>query len=407
MIKIILNGCNGRMGQAVSKIAATDADVTIVAGVDKFPGTAAHSFPIFASFAELKNIEANVIIDFSRPEALQSMLEYAVKQHIPVVIATTGIDEDNKEIIKNASQNIPIFMATNMSIGISVLTELAQRAAYILGNTFDIEIIEKHHNQKEDAPSGTALSIANAINDVLSNSKHYVYGRHGCKAKRTADEIGIHAIRGGTIAGEHSIMFAGHDEVLELNHTAQSRDIFAVGALNAAKFILHKPVGLYSMDDMIAEKSAVTNIYVSEDEAMITLNALPHSAKAIADVFNALADKHINVDMISQTTPVEGIVNISFTIPESDLNEAINALSKFKNRSEGFRIDIFGGISKLTIEGSGMEKQPGIAAKVFDALAQKDVRIKLITTSETKIACVIDRAEEDIALTQLKQTFGI
>nr|WP_291956823.1 ACT domain-containing protein [Mahella sp.] len=140
---------------------------------------------------------------------------------------------------------------------------------------------------------------------------------------------------------------------------------------------------------------------------MITLNAIPHSARVIADVFNSLADKHINVDMISQTTPVEGLINISFTIPETDLNDAISAMSRFKKQSDSFRIDIFGGISKLTIEGSGMERQPGIAAKIFDVLAQEDIRIKLITTSETKISCVIDREQEETAMTLLRQAFNL
>jgi aspartate kinase len=209
------------------------------------------------------------------------------------------------------------------------------------------------------------------------------------------------------MAGEHSVILAGHDEVLELTHTAQSRDIFAVGALNAAKFIVNKPAGLYNMVDLMLEKSAVTNLYVSNEEAMITLNAIPHSARIIADIFNSLADKHINVDMISQTTPVEGLVNISFTIPETDLNDAINAMSRFKKQSDSFRIDVFGGISKLTIEGSGMERQPGIAAKIFDVLAQDDIRIKLITTSETKISCVIDREQEETAMTLLRQAFNL
>lgn len=407
MINIILNGCNGRMGQVVAKTAASDPEVAIVAGVDKFPDAINNPFPTCGALAQCADISADVIIDFSRPEALPSILDYAKEHHLAVVIATTGMNDENRAAIARVADEIAVFTSSNMSLGVNVLIDLARKAASVLGNAFDIEIIEKHHNQKEDAPSGTALSIAEAINEVLLDRKRFTYGRYGTSAKRSADEIGIHAIRGGTMAGEHSVILAGHDEVLELTHTAQSRDIFAVGALNAAKFIVNKPAGLYNMVDLMLEKSAVTNLYVSNEEAMITLNAIPHSARIIADVFNSLADKHINVDMISQTTPVEGLVNISFTIPETDLNNAINAMSRFKKQSDSFRIDVFGGISKLTIEGSGMERQPGIAAKIFDVLAQDDIRIKLITTSETKISCVIDREQEETAMTLLRRAFNL
>lgn len=407
MINIILNGCNGRMGQVVARMAAADPDVTIVAGVDKFPDAKNNPFPTCGSLDQCADMPADVIVDFSRPEALSGILDFATAHHVAVVIATTGMSDENRSAIVRAADEIPIFMAANMSLGVNVLIDLARKAATILGNAFDIEIIEKHHNQKEDAPSGTALAIAEAISGVSLDPKRFTYGRHGTSTKRAPDEIGIHAIRGGTIAGEHSVIFAGHDEVLELKHTAQSRDIFAIGALNAAKFVAGRKPGLYGMVDLMLEKSAVTNLYVSDEEAMITLNGIPHSARVIADVFNALADKNINIDMISQTAPVEGLINISFTIPEADLNDAINAMAVFNRKNNAFRIDIFGGITKLTIEGRGMERQSGIAARIFDLLAQKDIKIKLITTSETKISCVIDRDQEETAVELLRQAFNL
>jgi len=251
MIRILLNGCNGRMGQAVTRSCKYNDKLMIVAGVDIAVKEDA-GYPVYAEPGQVKE-KADIIIDFSHPSALDKILNYAVEKSLPIVIATTGHSEIQKELIINASKSIPVLLSANMSLGINLILDLVKRAAKMLHGTFDIEIIEKHHNQKIDAPSGTALAIADSINSAIPGKEmKYVYDRHSTRQKRTTDEIGIHSIRGGTIPGEHSIIFAGNDEVIEIKHTAISRDLFAEGAVKAAAFLYGKPPGLYKMQDIFS-----------------------------------------------------------------------------------------------------------------------------------------------------------
>ncbi len=221
----------------------------VCAGIDK-AGEPYGGFPIVNSVFDLAQ-KPDVIIDFSHPSALPDLLNYCKMNSVPLVIGTTGYSDEEKAQITTASAQIPIFFTFNMSLGINLLAELARKAAQVLGSQFDIEIVEKHHNRKKDAPSGTAIMLAEAINDELDNSKRYVYDRHSVRKPRDKEEIGMHSIRGGTIVGEHDIIFAGHDEVITLSHQAQSREVFAVGAVNAAVFLAGKPAGLYAMGDLI------------------------------------------------------------------------------------------------------------------------------------------------------------
>lgn len=248
MTEVIICGIGGKMGGMLYEVSKGSSGIKIVAGVDKFCGCA-YDFPVYASFDECRE-KYDAVIDFSRPDALDGILAYCIKNKTPAVLASTGYSAAQKNQIEKAAEIIPIFQSSNMSLGINLLCELVKKAALILGNDFDIEIIEKHHNKKVDAPSGTALTLANSINSVYGGSKQYVYGRHGASAKRTADEIGIHAIRGGSIAGEHDVMFIGNDEIITLSHTAASKQVFAEGAFKAAKFICKKPAGMYSMSDL-------------------------------------------------------------------------------------------------------------------------------------------------------------
>ncbi len=248
MIKAILVGACGKMGNNICECAKQDNDIKIVAGIDKI--NTGKDFPVFSNFNDIK-MQADVIIDFSNVALLDSILEYALENKTPVILATTGYSEAQIEKIKNASKSIPVFFTFNMSIGVNLLCSLAKKAADILGDGFDIEIIEKHHNQKIDAPSGTAIMLANAINGVFDDKLDYEYDRHSKRAKRPKNEIGIHSVRGGTIVGEHDVIFAGCDEVITLSHQAQSKQVFAVGALRAAKFIFEKPAGLYDMNDIM------------------------------------------------------------------------------------------------------------------------------------------------------------
>ena len=248
MTDIILCGANGKMGNVIKDIVSKRDDCRIAAGIDL--NTESDSFPIYSSFDDIKE-EADVIIDFSNPALLDDLLDFAVKKSMPVVIATTGYDEGQKKQIEEASRKTSVFFTYNMSLGINLLANLAKKAVQILGNSFDIEIIEKHHNQKIDAPSGTALMLADAICEELNKPMKYEYDRHSKREKRTENEIGIHAVRGGTIVGEHEIMFAGRDEIITLSHSARSKEVFAVGAVNAALFLKDKPAGMYSMKEMI------------------------------------------------------------------------------------------------------------------------------------------------------------
>ena len=195
----------------------------------------------------------DVIIDFSHPSALDDLLSYCTMNGVPVVVATTGYTDEQIAKIKKTSEQIPVFFTFNMSLGINLLVELGKRAVNVLGGQFDIEIVEKHHNLKKDAPSGTAIMIAEALNSELGNKYHYVYDRHSVRKPREATEIGIHSIRGGTIVGEHDIIFAGHDEVITLSHSAASKEVFANGSINAAIFLSKKENGLFDMSDLLAD----------------------------------------------------------------------------------------------------------------------------------------------------------
>lgn len=252
MTKIILSGCNGKMGNVVVNSVKENSNCEIVYGVDAF-GENSFDFPTVKSFSEIKE-KADVIIDFSNPALLDDLLAYALEYKVPAVICTTGYSPEQVAKINKAGESIAVFYSGNMSLGVNLLIELSKQAAKVLGNDFDIEIIEKHHNLKVDAPSGTALMIADGISSELSEEPQYVYDRHSYRRRRAKNEIGIHAVRGGTIVGEHDVIFAGHDEVVTLTHQAQSKGLFATGAVNAAVFLKDKPAGMYNMSMMLAEK---------------------------------------------------------------------------------------------------------------------------------------------------------
>ena len=245
-MKLILNGCLGRMGRAVAELAP-NRDAQVVAGVDIAAADAA--YPVATQWADLP--AADAVIDFSNPAALSAELAYVTAHNLPLVLCTTGLSEEQLAAVNEAAKTVPVFMSSNMSLGVAVLSALTKKAASLLGDTFDIEIVEMHHNQKLDAPSGTALMLADAAKAGLSYQPEYTYDRHTRRQKREKNEIGIASLRGGTVVGEHSVYFAGEQEVVTLSHSAGSRSVFAAGALTAARFLLGKPAGLYTMEDII------------------------------------------------------------------------------------------------------------------------------------------------------------
>lgn len=247
-LKVIINGAAGRMGHYVAECIADDDTATVTAGVDKVKFNS--DFPLYPSISEV-NESADVIIDFSNASTLDELLKYATEKKVPLVLATTGYSEKQIDAIKAAAESIPVFFSFNMSLGINLVCGLVKQAAAVLGKNFDVEIIEKHHNQKLDAPSGTAIMLADAVNGVFNDSMVYEYDRHSKRAKRSENEIGIHSVRGGTIVGEHEVIFAGNNETVTISHSAASRSIFATGAVNAAKFIVNKEPRLYDMNDLI------------------------------------------------------------------------------------------------------------------------------------------------------------
>ena len=253
MTRIIMNGCNGRMGQCISGICKDDPDVTIVAGVDVFTGLT-NEYPVFDDIAKC-DVEADVVIDFSNAKAVDALLDYCAQKSLPVVLCSTGLSEEQLAHVEETSEKCAVLKSANMSVGINTLMKVLQMVAPVLaGAGFDIEIVEKHHNQKLDAPSGTALALADSIKDSLSEEYHDVYDRSQVRRKRDPHEIGISAVRGGTIVGDHDVIFAGQDEVITLSHTAYSRAIFGKGAVEAAKFLAGKGPGRYDMSDVIDAK---------------------------------------------------------------------------------------------------------------------------------------------------------
>lgn len=253
MTKVIMHGCNGKMGQVISDIISADAEIEIVAGVDLY-NEQKNDYPVYKEIAECEK-EADVIIDFSNINAVDALLEYSEKQEIPVVLCTTGLTKEQLAKAELASRKTAVLRSANMSLGINTLMELLTQAVRVLASAgYDMEIVEKHHNQKVDAPSGTALALADVMNEAMDNAYEYKFDRSGEMKKREKNEIGISAVRGGTIVGEHEIIFAGTDEVIELKHTAYSKAIFAKGAVEAAKFLQGKPAGMYDMHDVIRSK---------------------------------------------------------------------------------------------------------------------------------------------------------
>ncbi len=247
MTKIILSGCLGRMGKAITEIVKNIDNAEIVCGFDIASGEA--TYPVYNSYENVVEA-ADVLIDFSHPSNFENVMNFAKAKGLPVVVATTGLTDEQKSELKAAANDIPVFFSANMSLGINLLIKLAQMATKVLESDFDIEIVEKHHNKKIDAPSGTALAIADAIDEAMTDDAKYVYERQSVRRQREKNEIGIHAIRGGTIVGEHDVIFAGPDEVITLSHHASSREVFAQGAVKAAMFMKDKPSGFYSMNDL-------------------------------------------------------------------------------------------------------------------------------------------------------------
>ncbi len=281
-MRVLLHGCNGKMGKVMARIIAETPDMEVVYGVDRIahgvrdgkgplsertvssvPADSSAAFPVYGSLDDVprpgdgqasnRDSGFDIVIDFSHHSAIEGLLAFGLDRKVPLLICTTGFSPDEKARMKEASEHIPILHSANMSLGVNLLVSLVKEAARVLGDSFDIEIVEKHHNQKLDAPSGTAFMIADSINETLAGSLEYIYGRHTKTERRQRRELGIHAVRGGAIVGEHDVIFAGQGEVLQVTHSALSKDVFAYGAVKAARFLVLQGAGFYSMEDVIRD----------------------------------------------------------------------------------------------------------------------------------------------------------
>ena len=250
MIKVLMHGCNGKMGRMITDLIKSDDRMEIVAGVDSYTETA-NDYPVFKSI-DMCDVEADVVIDFSNAGAVDGLLDYCAKKALPVVLCTTGLSKEQLDKVTEASKKTAVLKSANMSLGINLLMKVLKEVSPVLANAgYDIELVERHHNQKVDAPSGTAIALADSVNESLNNEYNYVYDRSAVRQKRDSKEIGISAVRGGTIVGDHEVIFAGLDEVIEFSHRAYSRSVFGKGAIEAAAFLAGKKEGMYGMDDVI------------------------------------------------------------------------------------------------------------------------------------------------------------
>lgn len=403
MVRLILNGATGAMGKAIAQCAAARSDeFTVVAGIARHrPEDWQNDFPLFCSQGEC-DAEADVVIDFSLPEALPGVIELAKRLKAGLVIGTTGFKDADYARIREAGKTIPVFLASNMSLGVNLQIDLVKRAASFLGDPFEVEIVERHHHNKVDAPSGTAMTLAKAIAEQYPDGRDLVFERHSVRKKRDRREIGVHSVRGGSIVGDHDVMFIGDDEILEISHSARSKKVFAQGALRAAQFIRGKEPRVYSMAEIIADLNALTDVYAAAGQSAVTISDVEASPAALAEVFGAIAAAGVNVDMISQTEPKGGRADISFTLPDEALPAGLSALSPWKER-----VSCASGMAKLSVEGFGMEHRPGIAARMFKVLADANVPIRLVTTSETKISYCIDEKHLEAAVEATKKAFGV
>ena len=402
MIRLLINGIHGQMGRALCKAAEESDSFTVSGGVDRVVD-AAFPYPIFPDYPSV-NVPYDVIIDFSVPAALEEELRFASANGKPLVVGTTGLTERHVRMMKNASVRIPVFASGNMSLGVNLQMGLVRDAAAALGPSFDIEIIERHHRTKKDAPSGTALMLADAISGCSPEEYEYVYGRHEKDRRRSSHEIGFHSVRGGTLVGEHEVSFSGKDEVVSVTHQAFSKQVFAQGALRAASYIADKPSGFYNMENIVTEHNVVSLVTALPDQAVIHLGSAENTPGLVRNVFRSVSDQGIFVDMISCSAPDGEPVSLAFSVPDNYLSEALRAVNRVKGVTG---VHSESDLVKVTVEGSGMALRKGIAAQVLSALHAAGIHPSIITTSETKIEFCVASALADTAVRTVEKEFTL
>lgn len=397
MIRLALSGAGGRICRTLYKSLIGSKDFEIVFGVDFYPADDL-PYPVYRKFGDAV-LEADVIIDFSKADALDEILNYAVAHNTRTILATTGYTDDQIKRIQYAAKQIPIFRSSNMSLGVNLLANLSKSAMKFLGDSYDVEIIETHHNQKLDSPSGTAVTLANVINEVRDNALTPVYGRHESAHRREKSEIGIHAVRGGTVVGKHDVMFLGLGEVVTLSHEAENKEVFVRGALRAASFLMDKEAGLYDMHSILGDYYAVTTVNAEPNTSLVSLPSI--SPEGFLSLLDGIKEANINLDMISQNINPDGSLIVSFTLPDKDLPEVERLIPPTIKHSA------IVGMAKLNTEGAGMKHKSGVAFEVLTILKNLGVKVYAITTSETIISCSIDSEKLLVAEKALRKYYGI
>lgn len=406
MISVLINGICGQMGRAVyAACQAQSGAFSVAAGVD-VSGCDAFDCPVYRNMDSVTE-PVDIVIDFSIPASVPTVLRFAQLKKIPAIIGTTGLGERERKLIRAASERIPVFQTGNMSLGVNLQLELTELASATLGSAFDVEIIETHHRMKVDSPSGTALMLANAVSSGSADEAELVYGRHEKNKRRTQNEIGIHSIRGGTIVGEHQVQFIGNDEVIEITHRAFSKQVFAQGALRAAKYLIGKQNGLYNMKNVVNEHDAASRLLSLEDQAVVTVRAASSDLSLPSRIFDAIADRGVFVDMIAFSEQDDGTVSIGFSLASVDLVDALGALNALVLDGSDFSVHTRGDMTKLTLEGSGMALQHGVASQLLSSLRKSSIHIWLITTSETRIEFCVDAIDAIRAVKEIKSQFLI
>lgn len=400
MISVLINGICGQMGRAVyAACQAQSGAFSVAAGVDPSANGDGLACSVYRDIDDVREA-IDVVIDFSVPASTPAVLRFAQSRGIPAVIGTTGLGEREAKLIRAASERVPVFQTGNMSLGVNLQLELVRLSSAALGQDFDVEIVETHHRRKIDAPSGTALMLAGAIASLYPDEPELVFGRHDKTKRRSQDEIGIHSVRGGTVVGEHRVLFIGNDEIVEVAHKAYSKQVFARGALRAAQYVLGKQRGLYDMKNVVNEHDAASRLFSLEDQAAVTVSASSADASIISRVFDAIASRGVLVDMIACSEPDERSVSIGFSLPVGQLSDALDAIGSF--REECMIVRSRADLTKLTLEGAGMALRHGVAARLLSVLNRSHIRVWLITTSETKIEFCVDAVDAIKAYDEVK-----
>lgn len=380
--RVIIVGVNGAMGQILAETFTSALDFQVVAGIDLFPAARKNAFPVFESFSQCDDVQADLLIDFSKPGALEANLQYALFHRLPIMIATTGYSEAQRHSIAAAAKDIPVFFTANMSLGVNLQLQLCQYAAKFFDNRADIEIIEKHHNRKVDAPSGTALLLADGINEAMGDVFRYQCSRHGNDCKRQPGEIGIHAIRGGNIAGDHEVSFITDEEILTISHHVETRKVFAIGALRAARFLRECPSGLYSMLDILAESEAVKKASVEADIDVITVKNASCTIGYLSRLIASLAKEGIEVDLLSQSAASQGRVDFSFSLKSGNLLAAEKCIRESTPEADYM---VLRGLCKYTIYNANPFLSDGKMTGLLAAMTDRAIDILLLSMIDHRL----------------------